>query len=49
MEAAFDERVKYTASLDSQYQQALHTMQKLKRTAPPESELLPSAPNSLVR
>lgn len=37
MEAAFDERVKYTASLDSQYQQALHTMQKLKRTALPEA------------
>jgi hypothetical protein len=45
MEAAFDERVQYMATLDSQYQRALQTMQKLERTAGSESDILSNVPN----
>jgi hypothetical protein len=45
MEAAFDERVQYMATLDSQYQRALQTVQKLERTAASESDILSNVPN----
>jgi ribosomal protein L16 Arg81 hydroxylase len=45
MEAAFDERVQYMAALDSQYQRALQTMQKLERIAASESDILSNVPN----
>ena len=47
MEAAFDERVRYFATLDSQYQRALQNVQKLERAAATESDMLPNAPNSV--
>ena len=43
MEAAFDERVQYMAALDSQYCQAVQSMQKLERLAASESDILSSA------
>jgi hypothetical protein len=46
MEAAFDERVQYMATLDSQYRRALQTMQKLERTAASESDILSNVPKS---
>jgi len=49
MEAAFDERVQYIASLDSQYQQALQTLQKRERTAASEGDTLSNVPNSIGR
>jgi len=45
MEAAFDERVQYMATLDSQYQRAIQTVQKLERTAASESDILSNVPN----
>lgn len=42
MEAAFDERVQYMATLDSQYCRAVQTMQKLERLAASDRDMLPS-------
>jgi hypothetical protein len=39
MEAGFDERVQYMASLDTEYCRALQSMQKLERTAASESDI----------
>jgi hypothetical protein len=47
MEAAFEERVRYFATLDNQYQRALQNVQKLERAAATESDMLPNAPNSV--
>ena len=46
METAFDERVHYMATVDSQYRRALQAMQKLERAAASESDILSNVPNS---
>jgi Sulfotransferase family len=46
MEAAFAERVQYMATLDTQYQRALQSMQKLERTAASESDILSNVPEA---
>ena len=49
MEAAFAERVQYMAALDSQYQRALQTVQKLERTAASGNGILLNVPNCVKR
>ena len=49
MEAAFDERLHYMATLDSQYRRALQTMQELERTAASESDILSNVPISFKK
>jgi hypothetical protein len=49
IEAAFAERVQYMAGLDSQYQRALQTVQKLERTAASENAILLNVPNCAKR
>jgi hypothetical protein len=49
IEAAFDERVQYMAALDSQYCRAVQSMQKLKRLAASESDILSSANKPIHR
>lgn len=49
MEAAFAQRTQYMATLESQYQRALQTVQKLERTAASENDILLNLPNSATR
>lgn len=46
VEGAFDERVQYVATLDSQYLRALQAVQKLERIAASERDILSNVPNS---